>query len=70
MMSYDAATRTLSVSADALGATLAVYTTGGSLLSVQDVRSTRISLAGLPEGVLLLRLSGSGLSPRLLKVGY
>lgn len=67
-MSYDAATHTLSVSADALGATLTVYTTGGSMLSAQTVRSTSVSLNGLPSGVLLLRLSGNGVSPRLIKV--
>lgn len=67
-MGYDASTQTLTVSPDALGSTLAVYSTGGSLLRVLTVRSTCTSLAGLPRGVLLLRLCGSGVSPRVLKV--
>ena len=67
-ISYDAATATLSVSDNAVGATLAVYSTDGRLLSTKAIRSTSTRLGSLPKGVLLLRVSGNGLTPRMLKV--
>ena len=67
-ISYDAATATLNVSENAIGCTLAVYTTDGKLLSTRTVRSTGTRLGGMPKGVILLRVSGNGLCPRILKV--
>ncbi len=67
-ISYDAATRTLSVSDNAVGSTLAVYSTDGRLLSTEAIRSTSTRLGGMPKGVSLLRVSGNGLAPRMLKV--
>ena len=67
-ISYDAATATLYVSENAIGCTLAIYTTDGKLLSTRTVRSTGTRLGGMPKGVILLRVSGNGLCPRILKV--
>lgn len=68
VMSYDAATHTLTVSDNAVGGTLCVYATDGRMLSSRTIRSVTMNIAGLPAGVVLLRVSGNGLSPRLLKV--
>ena len=65
---YDRATETLTVSDNAIGATLAVYTTDGRLVSARTIRSTSTSLADLPKGVLLMRVGGNGVAPRMLKV--
>ena len=65
---YDRATETLTVSDNAIGATLAVYTTDGRLVTTRTIRSTGTQLSGLPKGVLLMQVSGGGVAPRLLKV--
>ena len=62
------ATHTLTVSDNAVGGTLCVYATDGRMLSSRTIRSVTMNIAGLPAGVVLLRVSGNGLSPRLLKV--
>ena len=67
-ISYDPATRTLTVGDNAVGCTLAVYSTDGKLIAAKSIRSTATRLGGMPGGVLLLRVSGNGLCPRILKV--
>ena len=65
---YDRATCTLTVSGNAVGSTLTAYSTDGLLLTSRRIQSTQTSLGDLPAGVILLRVSGNGLCPRMLKV--
>ncbi len=65
---YDAASATLRVGEEALGATLAVYATNGSMLGRTIVGSTAVSLAELTPGVYIVQLTAANLSPRTLKI--
>lgn len=67
-ISYDAATSTLITSTEAIGSTLNVYSTDGRLISSRLITSTHTSLGSMPSGILLLRVSGSSIRPRVLKV--
>lgn len=67
---YDRATDTLSVAASSAAAsalTLSVYATDGTLL-MQKAFSGSVSLASLPEGVLLLQVTAPGAAPAILKL--
>ena len=68
VIGYDRATETLTVSDNAVGSTLDVYTTDGRMVATRIIRSTSTQLMGLPKGVLLMRVSGNGVAPRLLKI--
>lgn len=68
VIGYDRATETLTVSDNAVGSTLDVYTTDGRMVATRTIRSTSTQLTGLPKGVLLMRVSGNGVAPRLLKI--
>lgn len=67
-ISYDRATGTLTVSDNAVGGTLSVYSTDGRLLSSRTISSTSIRIGNTQTGVVLLRISGSGIRPRIIKV--
>lgn len=67
-MSYDAASATLTVPAEAAGAVLSAYATDGSIIYRALVSDTRVDLSALPAGVAILRLSGRGVAPRTLKI--
>ncbi|MCD8290211.1 MAG: pectinesterase family protein [Prevotella sp.] len=67
-ISYDKATNTLHISENALGSVLNVYSTNGQLLLSRQLSSSETSLSGLPTGMLLLRVSGNSICPRVLKV--
>jgi hypothetical protein len=66
--SYNTLSHILSVGQEAVGATLEVYTTNGQLLSIRRIESTETSLANLPAGILLLRISGKAITPMIVKV--
>lgn len=66
-MSYDRATRTLTVSDDAIGATVSVYSTAGTLLMSRTLTSASVSLGGITPQVVLIDLRGKAVAPRLLK---
>lgn len=67
-VSYNAETNILTVSENTVGGTLRVYLTDGTLLSSQRISSTQTSLAGIPTGVVLFRIDGAGLTPRMFKI--
>jgi hypothetical protein len=66
--SYDSLHKVLHIGEEAIGGRLEVYNTGGQLLSVRHLRSTETSLADLPVGFYLLRISGREITPFVLKV--
>ncbi len=66
-VSYDAATRTLSVPEAALGGTLSVYAADGRLLHVARLTSTAQALPTLPAGPALLRVDSPRTAPATLK---
>jgi hypothetical protein len=66
--SYNTLSHILSVGQEAVGATLEVYTTNGQLLNIRRIESTETSLANLPAGILLLRISGKAITPMIVKV--
>ncbi len=65
---YDSNSKTLTVSDNAIGSVVKVYTTDGRLLSAERIGSQTVSLNGMPEGVLLISVEGNGLAPRMLKI--
>lgn len=67
-MRYDSASDEIVVDAAAAGATLSVYDTRGALLWSACVASQRISLGSLAGGILLARLDGEGIAPRVIKI--
>ncbi len=67
-ISYNRATSTLDVGDDAVGGTLGIYSSDGSLLSSRSISSASVSLSDLPVGLLLIKVEGKGLSPRIVKV--
>ncbi len=67
-MTYDSATSVLSLPASAIGAVVAVYSTDGKLIFRETVRNVETSLASLPTGVAIVRLTGRNLAPRSLKI--
>lgn len=64
---YDSMTSTLSVSPEAVGSILRVYSVDGRLLSAQAVTSPTMRMS-LPAGISLLHLSSARVAPRILKV--
>ncbi len=67
-ISYDGENNMIYVNGNVLGSTLKVYSTDGQLLLSRSVSSSGTSLEGLPSGILLIRVSGNGVCPRVLKV--
>jgi hypothetical protein len=65
--SYDSTSHVLTVSSDAVGARLDVFTTDGRLISAQRIAQEQTSLANMPSGILLLRISGTKIAPVVLK---
>jgi hypothetical protein len=65
---YDSVNHILTVEADAVGARLEVYSTDGRLISVQRISQEQTSLANLSAGVILIRVSGSKITPVVMKV--
>ena len=64
---FDPSTNTLTVSDNAIGGTLRVYATNGVMLSSQTITSAQTKLERVPDGVLLLQITGKGLRPRIVK---
>lgn len=70
-VSFNSSTSTLVVPAEALEGhtvTLEVFAADGRIVTVMPVATTETSLAALPRGFLLLRISAPGLTPRTLPV--
>lgn len=67
-ISYNSSNNTLTVSENAIGATLRVFTTDGKQLAQMRITSATTQLNSLPKGVVLLYVSGNNLCPRILKV--
>lgn len=67
-MTYDQASATLTVPAQAAGATLAAYATDGTMIYRTVVSGNSVDLSSLPAGVAILRLSARGVAPRTLKI--
>lgn len=68
VISYNSSNNTLTVSSNAIGATLRIFTTDGKQLSQTRITSEKTHLNNLPNGMVLLYVSGSNLCPRILKV--
>ncbi len=66
-VTYDHATRTLTVPETAVGGTLAVYAADGRLLRIERLASTTVTLTGLPAGPALLRVEAPATAPATLK---
>lgn len=66
-VSYDSFTHTLSVAPEVIGALLEVYTPEGRLAGMRAIASTETSLADMPAGVLLLRISSAKVAPVVIK---
>lgn len=67
-MSYDALSSTLSLDSSAIGGTIEVYGTNGAMLTAGRIASTRVSLASLPAGLLLVKVQAPGAAPSVLKI--
>ncbi len=68
-VAYDSFTHTLTVAPEAVGAVLEVFAVDGKRLLVTRVAATETSLAHLPAGILLVRVSPEGLiPPTVLKI--
>lgn len=68
VINYNSSNNTLTVSSNAIGATLRIFTTDGKQLSQTRITSEKTHLNNLPNGMVLLYVSGSNLCPRILKV--
>lgn len=68
LVAYDRTTATLRVSQNAVGAVLKVYNTAGRLLSSRQITSTLTSLSDVKAPVFLVRIEGSKVAPRVIKV--
>ena len=66
-ISYDPSTSILTVSPDAIGATLSVYALDGRMIYNRVVTSLESRLP-LPSGINLLHLHGRNIAPRMLKI--
>ena len=67
-MRYDAATSTLLIPEEAIGATVTIYSTDGKIVSTATVNETAMSLLDCQEGMLLIYLHGDSITPRVLKI--
>lgn len=65
--SYDPKSGTLTVSGNALGGTLSVYATNGSLLWQGTADKESLRLPRLNAGVVLIQLQGRNIAPRVIK---
>lgn len=68
LVAYDRTTATLRVSQNAVGAVLKVYNTAGRLLSSRQITSALTSLSDVKAPVFLVRIEGSKVAPRVIKV--
>ena len=67
-ITYDAASATLQVGAEAVGSMLRVYTTDGQLVKRMVITDQQIQLSGMPQGLLLMQIEGKNICPRTLKI--
>lgn len=67
-MKYDAASSTLTIPEEAVGATVTVYSADGRIVSTAVASATTMSLDSCPAGMLLIYLHGDSITPRVLKV--
>ena len=65
---YDRSSDCITVSDNALGGMLYVYSANGSLLSVQTISKRKVSLAGIGERMAIAKVEGRGISPRIVKI--
>lgn len=65
---YDRQSNNLFVSDNAIGAVLKVYSTEGKLLSTRSIASVKTSLSDVKQNVFIIRLEGSNITPRVLKL--
>lgn len=65
---YDRQSSNLFVSDNAIGAVLKVYSTEGKLLSTRSIASVKTSLSDVKQNVFIIRLEGSNITPRVLKL--
>ena len=65
---YDRQSNNLFVSNNAIGAVLKVYSTEGKLLSTRSIASVKTSLSDVKQNVFIIRLEGSNITPRVLKL--
>ncbi len=67
-VSYDRSSAMLHVGAAAVGSLLKVYSTDGRLLSSRRIASERTSLADVKQPVFIIRVDGTNITPRVMKV--
>ena len=67
-ITYDAASATLQVGAEAVGSMLRVYTTDGQLVKRMVITDQQTQLSGMPQGLLLMQIEGKNICPRTLKI--
>ena len=64
---YDKARQTISVSDNAIGATLRIFDTGGNLILSKTINSSTINIPQSAPSVMLIQVEGKNLTPRMLK---
>ena len=64
---YDKARETISVSDNAIGATLRIFDTGGNLILSKTINSSTINIPQSAPSVMLIQVEGKNLTPRMLK---
>lgn len=65
---YDSKSETLRVSGNAVGSMLKIYSTDGRLLSSRQIAATSTSLADVKQPVFIIRVEGTKIAPRVMKI--
>lgn len=67
-MRYDRSTATLRVGDNAIGSLLRIYSTDGSIIASRQIVSSAISLADVKADIFLVRIDGTRIAPRVMKI--
>ena len=67
-MRYDRSTATLRVDDNAIGSLLRIYSTDGSIIASRQIVSSAISLADVKADIFLVRIDGTRIAPRVMKI--
>lgn len=68
-ISFDRSTGTLTVSDNAIGGIVRIYTADGRMLCCRTITSSRTTFGSLPGELLLIQVTGGNLRPRIIKCG-
>ena len=68
VVTYDRQADVLRVSDNAIGSLLKIYATDGKLLSTRQITSVATSLSDVKSDIFLVRIDGTKIAPRVLKI--